>query len=60
MEGYLTQEVVDEIRCILKDATYRKKMVEHNYRIATRHFSYAELRRRLRMLIANMGNLYPS
>jgi glycosyltransferase involved in cell wall biosynthesis len=60
MEGYLTQEVVDEIRCILKDGTYRKKMVEHNYRIATRHFSYAELRRRLRMLIANMGNLYPS
>ena len=60
MEGYLTQEVVDEVRHILEDATYRKKMVEHNYRIASRHFSYQELRRRLRMLIANMGSLYPS
>ena len=60
MEGYLTQEVVDEVRHILEDATYRKKMVEHNYRIASRHFSYQELRRRLRMLIGNMGSLYPS
>ena len=60
MEGYLTKEVVDEVRHLLEDAAYRKKNVEHNYRIAARHFSYAELRRRLRMLIANMGNLYPS
>lgn len=60
MEGYVTQRVVDEVKRILEDAAYRKKMVEHNYRIATRHFSYGELRRRLRMLIANMGSLYPS
>ena len=60
MEGFLTHEVVDEVRRILEDADYRKKMVDHNYRIASRHFSYDELRRRLRMLIANVGSMYPS
>jgi hypothetical protein len=35
-------------------------MVEHNYRIAARHFGYDELRRRLRMLITNIGSLYPT
>lgn len=60
MEGYLTQDVVDEVRHLLEDAAYRKKTVERNYRIAARHFSYEELRRRLRMLIANMASLYPS
>ncbi len=58
MEGFLTEEVVQEVRRILEDSAYRKKMVEHNYKIAARHFSYDELRRRLRMLIANAGSMY--
>ncbi len=60
MEGYLTMDVVNEVRRLLEDAAHRKKAVEHNYRIAARHFSYAELRQRLRVLIANTGSLYPS
>ena len=60
MEGYLTQDVVDEVRHLLENAADRKKNVEYNYQIAARHFSYAELRRRLRTLISNMGNLYPT
>ncbi len=59
MEGYLTDAVVQDIRRILEDPAHRQSMVEHNYRVATRYFSYAELRRRLRTLIANIGSLYP-
>lgn len=59
MDGFLTQEVVNDVRRILEDPKARKDMVEHNYRIAARHFSYAELRRRLRMLITNVASLYP-
>ena len=59
MDGFLTQGVVDEVRHILEDADYRKKMVEHKYKAATRYFSFAELRRCLRTLIVNIGSLYP-
>jgi glycosyltransferase involved in cell wall biosynthesis len=58
MEGFLTAEVIRDVRRILEDATYRQDLVEHNYRIAARYFSYAELRRTLRSLIGNMANQY--
>ncbi|MFH0908352.1 MAG: glycosyltransferase family 4 protein [bacterium] len=60
MEGFLTEEVVAEVRRILEDASYRKKMVEHNYKTAARHYGYTELRRCLRALIGNVASLYPS
>ena len=60
MEGFLTEEVVAEVRHILDDPSYRKKMVEHNYQVAARHYGYTELRRCLRGLIGNVASLYPS
>lgn len=60
MDGFLTQSVVEEVRRLMTDDTYRREITEHNYRVAARHYSYAELRRRLRMLVANVGSLYPS
>lgn len=53
IEGYLTREIVEEVRHILEDRAYREKKVEHNYQVAVRHYSYGVLRRLLRMLIAN-------
>jgi glycosyltransferase involved in cell wall biosynthesis len=53
MEGFITQKVVDEVRRILEDTDYRKKMVDHNYEVAARFFDYAEVRRKLRTLIVN-------
>ncbi len=44
---------------MLEQPDYRAAMVEHNYQLARRYYSYTELRRRLRMLIGNIGNLYP-
>ncbi len=58
MEGYLTTDVVNQVRRILEDPAYRKKMVDHNYQVAARHYSYAELRRILRTLIGNIAAQY--
>ncbi len=58
MDGFLTSEVVAEVKRLLEDASYRKKMVEHNYKLAARHYSYTELRRQLRILIGNIAESY--
>jgi mannosylglucosylglycerate synthase len=58
MDGFLTPETVAHVRRILEDAAYQKQMVEHNYRVAVRYYSYAELRRCLRSLIGGIEGLY--
>ncbi|MEQ9379504.1 MAG: glycosyltransferase family 4 protein [Pirellulales bacterium] len=40
MDGYPTDEVVDEMRQVLANETLRQEMVEHNYRVAKQYFSY--------------------
>jgi len=57
IEGYLTSKIIDEVRHIIEDPVYRKDMVEHNYDVARRYYSYAILRRNLRTLIANVRGL---
>jgi glycosyltransferase involved in cell wall biosynthesis len=57
MDGYLTKQVIDEVRRLLEDADYRALAVEHNYAVARRFFSYPLLRRRLRTLITNITGL---
>lgn len=52
MDGIVTRGVVSEVRRVLTDAAYREALVEHNYRVAREHYSYAVLRRSLRMLMA--------
>ncbi|HPA20312.1 MAG TPA: glycosyltransferase family 4 protein [Verrucomicrobiae bacterium] len=55
MDGFVTRRMVAEVHRVLEDAEYRREMVEHNYRVAARYFDYAELRRRLRTVIANIA-----
>ncbi len=57
IEGYLTAEVVGEVRRLIEDAGYRQAMVEQNFRIASRYYSYAVLRRGLMTMIANVRGL---
>lgn len=57
MEGYLTKQVVEEVRQLLEDPEARAQTVEHNYTVARRFFSYPLLRRRLRTLITNITGL---
>lgn len=57
MDGYLTRQEVDEVRRLLSDDAYRESVVEHNYAIAKRFYSFDLLRRSLRTLITNITGL---
>ncbi len=53
MDGYLTKRNVQEVKDILASSQRRQKMVELNYTVAARHYSYAMLRRWLGTLMVN-------
>jgi len=51
MDGYLSKQTVETIKEILQSSIRRKKMVDTNYRIASRHYSYSVLRRRINPIL---------
>ena len=53
MDGYLTHRNVEAVREVLDSPERRVKMVDHNYRVAARHYSYGILRERLGSLMLN-------
>jgi glycosyltransferase involved in cell wall biosynthesis len=53
MDGYLTHKTVQKVREVLDSSKRREKMVNNNYEIAKRHYSYAVLRRWLNTLLTN-------
>lgn len=53
IDGFVTDDAVAETRRLLTDDAYRDQMVEHNYQIARRFFSYAVLRRKISGLIVD-------
>ncbi len=53
MDGYVSRRLVSKIREVLKSDERKQSMVEHNYLLAKRHFSYGVLRRRLNFLLMN-------
>ncbi len=53
MDGFITDRVVNQVRDLLESPERRDGMVNHNYKVATRHYSYSVLRKRLAFLIAN-------
>lgn len=57
MNGYLTRNVVDQVRRIIHDTEYRQAIVEHNFQVCKGFFSYSVLRRKLRALITNFTGL---
>jgi len=57
MDNIVTGRVVNEVRRVLEDKIYRREMVEHNYRVARRHYSYTVLRRSLRTLMTSLTGL---
>lgn len=52
MDGFLTDETVERTRRVLDDDALRTRMVEHNYEVATRYFSYRRLEAELRAILA--------
>lgn len=51
MGGYVSRRLICKIRDVLRSDESKEKVVEHNYRLAKRHFSYEVLRRRLDYLL---------
>lgn len=51
MDGFLTDEVVEQVRRVLNDEAYRREMVEHNFLVATEFFSYTRVEDELRALL---------
>jgi hypothetical protein len=42
---------------VIEDPEHRQQMVEHNYELGKRFFSYAVLRRKLRALVTNVTGM---
>jgi len=53
MDGFLTKAVAQQVRRVIEDEEFRNAMVDHNYELATKFFSYAVLLRKLRAIICN-------
>ena len=56
MHGFVSNDVVHEARRLLDDEEYRQAMLEHNYQLAMRYYSYPVLRYGLSTLIGNIKN----
>ncbi len=54
MNGFVTRKIVEETRKILEESEYREAIIDHNYQVAARHYSYANLRRQIRALMDNV------
>ena len=52
IDGFLTNKAVSEVRDVLRNDQRRSAMVEKNYEIGRRFFSYGVLRRRLSSILS--------
>jgi len=52
LNGTVTNEAVEAVRSVLGNKQRRESMVDRNYRLAARHFSYETVKERLRPLLA--------
>lgn len=52
-DGFITDETVRETRELLENPARVQAMVEHNYAVARKHYSYAVLERRLETMLAD-------
>jgi len=57
MNSYITAEELNEIESILKNPERCKEMVEKNYELAARYFSYELLEQELREILLNYGQV---
>jgi glycosyltransferase involved in cell wall biosynthesis len=53
IDGFLTPRAVQEVRHVLQDADRRRAMVEKNFELARKHFSFQTLRRSLSILLTD-------
>ncbi len=58
MDGFLTKKTVKKVREILESHDKRDKLVNLNYEIASRHYSYSILRKHLNYIMINFFGEY--
>ena len=54
IDGFINRKAVDEVRRIFDDSDYREEIVDHNYEIARKYYSYRVLRYGLQTLVKNI------
>jgi len=59
LDGYVTEKAVEQTRRILQNPELCERMVEKNYQIAIRFFSYKVLRKKLKALIFDCIACHP-
>lgn len=59
MDGFITPQLVEYVRRVIEDSAYKKKLVDHNYRVASQYYSYATLRNLLRYHITALTGESP-
>ena len=57
MNGFLTRSVLEQVRKVISDEKHRQEMVDFNYELGKKFFSYSVLRRNLRSLITTFTGL---
>jgi glycosyltransferase involved in cell wall biosynthesis len=59
IDGYLTDAAVKQVAEVLTDPNRRKRMVERNFELARKHFSYQILRKELANLLSGIFGIIP-
>jgi glycosyltransferase involved in cell wall biosynthesis len=59
MDGFLTRRTIDVVRAVMENPDQRAAMVEKNFEVARRHYSYAVLRNKLNALMINFFGMAP-
>ncbi|UCB47274.1 MAG: glycosyltransferase family 4 protein [Spirochaetota bacterium] len=57
MEGYVTDEVIEQIRCLLKDSKTCYQHAQTNFEVASRFFSYEVLARKLKNILMDFEGI---
>ena len=53
LEGYVTEEAIRQTREVMGNPKLRQEMVDHNYKLARRYYSYSVLQQKLKNLISD-------
>lgn len=58
MDGFLGRDTVDHVRAIIANRATCQGMVDHNYQVAAKHFSYDILRHQLNTIMADCFGIH--
>ena len=53
LEGYVTEDALRQAREVIKNPELRKEMIDYNYELGKRYYSYSVLQRKLKSLISD-------